>query len=195
MDFAREKKALRDLVESRLSGLELPRERYASHLEEVYRESGIFARSSVLVAFIPYKMEPDILPILEKWLKAGKELWLPRYERENRVYGLSRVGGLDFSWLEPGRWGILEPRSDLPRKDPPYDFGDDDIWFIPGVAFSENGVRLGHGGGYYDRLLHGSRGIRIGITYEMAIVADIPSAGHDEPVDYLLTETRFIQCV
>lgn len=190
-----EKKKLRNLVESRLSEKVLPRGAYLSHLKEVYATSLIFRKASALVAFIPYRMEPEILPIMEKWLEAGKELWLPCYERELRVYCLAKVGGLDSNWLESGRWGILEPRADLPRVNPPYLFNDEDIWFIPGVAFSENGVRLGRGAGYYDRMLHGSRGIRIGITYEAAVLPDIPSAEHDEPVDYLLTETRFLKCV
>ena len=56
--------------------------------------------------------------------------------------------------LEPGTWGIPEPppsrRDELARRIAPEAI---DLVVVPGLAFDRRGRRLGHGKGYYDRLL------------------------------------------
>jgi 5-formyltetrahydrofolate cyclo-ligase len=59
------------------------------------------------------------------------------------------------------------------------------ICVVPGVAFDQNGYRLGYGGGYYDRFLSGYTGFKIGICYEEFLM-DIPVEKHDERVDLIV---------
>ena len=68
------------------------------------------------------------------------------------------------------------------------------IWLVPGLAFSEDGARLGRGGGYYDRLLNGADGIKVGLLFECQLAAQIPVMDYDIRMDYLLTEARIINC-
>ena len=194
MELKAMKKEVRDLVTARLAGTVLPEGVHAARLMKLLFSPGEYSHASGLVAFIPYKMEPDILPILQEWLKSGRVLWLPCYDDASRAYTLAAVKGLDSAWLLPGKWGIPEPRPGLPRLHAPFPFAEDTLWLVPGVAFTESGKRLGRGGGYYDRMLRGSGGIRLGMTYDLAVLPDLPSTEHDESVDYLLTETRFIPC-
>jgi 5-formyltetrahydrofolate cyclo-ligase len=63
------------------------------------------------------------------------------------------------------------------------------------VAFDERGMRLGYGGGYYDRLLPRLRPgcLRIGLAFEEQILAEIPAESHDAMVDLIVTQTRAIR--
>ena len=70
-----------------------------------------------------------------------------------------------------------------------------DVWIVPGVAFDAEGHRLGHGMGYYDRLLARARSVarRIGVTTDRRIFPDIPSGRFDIPMDLVVTEERVIR--
>jgi len=89
--------------------------------------------------------------------------------------------------LVKGRLGAPEPPADAPVVD------HDAIAavVIPGVAFSEDGHRLGRGGGYYDATLPGMpAAARIGVAFDIQVVPTLPREAHDAPLDALVTETR-----
>lgn len=94
--------------------------------------------------------------------------------------------------LEPGPFGILEP-SVASRKLVAVD--DVDALVIPGVAFDDQGNRLGWGAGYYDRLLADARrGVPIiALAYECQIVPAIPPRDHDVRVSVIVTDQRVIR--
>lgn len=64
---------------------------------------------------------------------------------------------------------------------------------VPGLAFDRSGARLGHGGGYYDRLLDrlGPTALRVGVTADALALrpGSLPLEGHDQRVEVLATET------
>ncbi len=80
--------------------------------------------------------------------------------------------------LVVGRYGISEPAL----KDFPVHTAD--LCFVPGVAFGENGARLGRGGGYYDRFLQHFKGYKLGLCFG-SHVGDIY-------MDNVLTERGFL---
>ena len=61
---------------------------------------------------------------------------------------------------------------------------------IPCLACSEQGVRLGYGGGYYDRYLPQTDACKIVLCRERMLCDHIPSEPHDCPVDFIITEKR-----
>lgn len=61
---------------------------------------------------------------------------------------------------------------------------------LPGVAFGKNGNRLGRGKGYYDRTLEKFSGKKIGICFEIALIDDVPTSGHDIKCDFIVTENH-----
>ena len=69
-----------------------------------------------------------------------------------------------------------------------------DIALVPGIAFDEQGRRLGQGGGYYDRILPHLKpeAVAIGIAFDEQVIAEVPASTHDRRVDYILTPTRLI---
>lgn len=93
---------------------------------------------------------------IDRWC-AEKEILLPTVVGDDLV--LHRYTGPDC--LSPGSFGILEPSGE-----PFTDFDRIDLAVVPGMAFDSQGVRLGRGKGYYDRLLPRlPRAYRIGLCF------------------------------
>lgn len=68
-----------------------------------------------------------------------------------------------------------------------------DILIVPLAAFTEDGYRLGYGGGYYDRTLEKLRArgpvTAIGFSYEAQLADALPLEPTDQPLDIIVTET------
>jgi|GEM_PF-1664607 len=57
------------------------------------------------------------------------------------------------------------------------------LMLVPGLAFSEDGYRLGYGGGYYDRYVRDVSFQTLAMTYDFQIQASVPTEEHDSKVD------------
>ncbi|MEE8537746.1 MAG: 5-formyltetrahydrofolate cyclo-ligase, partial [Acidobacteriota bacterium] len=93
--------------------------------------------------------------------------------------------------LEPGYYGILEPRTDLTgRPARRFDIENVDMILVPGVAFDRRGGRMGHGQGFCDRLLRRARPQTplIALAFECQLVEVVPMEEHDHYVDKVVTE-------
>ena len=144
-----------------------------------------------LVAFCPFRKEPDIRPFLQNLLMQGRALYLPRYRRESSAYELVRIRSLEND-LTPGYYGIQEPVKSLIGAQPPFHAPMQQVWLVPGIAFDRSGNRLGRGKGFYDMLLEGADGVKIGVAYDCQIADAIPSELHDVSMDYVVTESQII---
>ena len=64
------------------------------------------------------------------------------------------------------------------------------------LAFQVDGVRLGQGGGYYDRALEALRARKsvfvLGLAYSGQQVENLPHEAHDQRLDAILTEKEYI---
>jgi 5-formyltetrahydrofolate cyclo-ligase len=91
------------------------------------------------------------------------------------------------SWdeLTVGTYRILEPRIEKIRRIEPSEI---DLIIVPGVAFDKSGNRLGHGKGYYDKLLQNTNAKTVGLAFEFQIVNEVPTESHDKAIDILITE-------
>jgi 5-formyltetrahydrofolate cyclo-ligase len=89
--------------------------------------------------------------------------------------------------LVRGPLGALEP----PPGAPEVALDEIECVLVPGVAFSEDGLRLGRGGGYYDATLkHMPRARRVGLAFDAQVLPALPREPHDVPLDAVVTETR-----
>jgi 5-formyltetrahydrofolate cyclo-ligase len=119
-----------------------------------------------------------------------KNIIVPLSNKENHTLTLSHLK----SWEELciGSYNILEPSIEKIRETKIQAI---DLIIVPGVAFDEHGGRLGHGKGYYDRLLSESKDIfKIGLCFEFQIFDNIPMDEHDVYMDLIVTEKRIIDC-
>lgn len=67
-----------------------------------------------------------------------------------------------------------------------------DVVLVPCVGFSEQAVRLGYGGGYFDRYLAAHPGVTaVGVAWELGrlSVAQLVAAPHDQPLVAVVTES------
>lgn len=67
---------------------------------------------------------------------------------------------------------------------------------MPCLGFDRHGMRLGYGGGYYDKTIKNMRfpAITCGVAYSDQEVSEIPHEYHDQPLDYIATERQLILC-
>ncbi|MFM8726912.1 MAG: 5-formyltetrahydrofolate cyclo-ligase, partial [Planctomycetaceae bacterium] len=70
-----------------------------------------------------------------------------------------------------------------------------DLIMVPGVAFDRRGARMGHGKGYYDKLLQHARlnTPLVALAFECQLFEEIPVADHDIFMDRLITEDHVYQ--
>ncbi|PTQ53778.1 MAG: 5-formyltetrahydrofolate cyclo-ligase [Hydrogenibacillus schlegelii] len=138
-----------------------------------------YRAAAVVAAYAPLPGEVDVRPLWTAVWEAGKTLALPRVEGRGRPLRFYRVE--PTAVLSPGTFGILEP--------PPEEAVDGaaiDLVLVPGLAFDRRGVRLGYGGGFYDRTLPGlRRALRVAPAFPWQIVDRLPAAAHDVRVDVL----------
>ena len=145
--------------------------------------SASFRYSETILAYYPREHEIDILPALRRALAMGKRIALPRCEGEH-IMTYRYVESLDG--LMPGMYDIYEPSADAPtyRECP----GHASLCLVPGVVFDTRGYRIGYGGGYYDRFLHGYGGSAAGIIYREFILPTLPSGRYDLALSVMITE-------
>ena len=67
------------------------------------------------------------------------------------------------------------------------DYSKIDLAVIPGMAFTQQGDRLGRGKGFYDRLLPKLHCPLIGIAFPFQILPVIPTEQHDIPMTELIS--------
>jgi len=142
--------------------------------------------------YVAIGTEPDTGPLLEALRMGGVRVILPV---------LLPDGDLDWAAyegeqaLQPGSRGTRSPAGPALGIDA---ITSADVVLVPGVAVDRSGVRLGRGGGSYDRALArvaGSTGPFTAIVlYADEIVDDLPHEVHDQHVDAAITPvgvTRF----
>ena len=145
-----------------------------------------YRRAGVVMAYAGIGSEVQTEPFLRAVLGDGKTLVLPRVKREERALDLYEIKDLARD-LRPGVWGIPEPDPDLSSA---AEFGAVDFAFVPGVAFDARGGRLGHGAGFYDKLLGstGGRPLLVAGAFEVQVVEELPVEPHDVFMDLVATE-------
>jgi 5-formyltetrahydrofolate cyclo-ligase len=125
--------------------------------------------------------EVDTSGIIERLLSAGHNVYLPRIN--GKIMSLIEVNG-NTEYIQ-NSYGIYEPAGE------PYE-GDVDICIIPLVAFDRSRVRLGRGGGFYDRFLQDSKALKIALAYSVQEYEIIPIEPHDIIMDMIITDREVI---
>jgi len=65
-----------------------------------------------------------------------------------------------------------------------------DVVVVPGLAFTDQGDRLGQGGGWYDRYLAEVRAdcTTVGVCFAEQVVGNVPVEAHDICMDHVVTD-------
>lgn len=143
------------------------------------------ARHVLLYLAMPEEVTIDAL--LNSGVSAGKQFYLPRCAPKRRLAIHSYVPG--ETPLRSGPFGIREPDADLvPEVDPALL----NMVIVPAVLLSEDGDRLGYGGGYYDRFLPrlSASCVRLGALPGPLVLPSLPCEAWDVALDLVLTENQ-----
>ncbi len=151
-------------------------------------------RGSRVALYASTPEELDTTEVIALALRRGCRVYLPR------IHGHRLARAMHFA--ESGerqrfnRFGIPEPHGAQSSSARSLD-----IVFVPLVGFDRHGVRLGMGGGYYDRALAFRRTrsvwrvpLLVGLAYALQEVEQITPAAHDVPLDLVITERGVIHC-
>jgi 5-formyltetrahydrofolate cyclo-ligase len=144
------------------------------------------AKTVLAYAALPSELDPA--PAIWMLRRRGVRIAYPRIEAPG-VLGMHCVD--HEVELVPGPFGLAQPSEHAPHVA----HDQIDAIIVPGVAFDEQGNRLGYGGGYYDRLLPMCRVDcrRIGIGFDEQVIACIPAQEHDAQMDLVVTPKRVIR--
>lgn len=134
-------------------------------------------------AFVPVGTEPWSPDGVEALRVAGHEVLLPVVPGRAVPLDWARFDGLDA--LAPGPIGLREPAG--PRLSPAA-IARARLVLVPGLAVDRCGVRLGRGGGYYDRSLPlATPGVPLVVVLnDEELVDALPAEPHDRPVSAVL---------
>ena len=183
LEPSRDKAVLRKQLQAERQAM-VDRHQRAVHLQEVLRVWLVTRGENSIGAYWPIKGEFDALPALFRWTEGEtdtkRQIGLPVINRETRH--------LRFHVWYPGcpmeddAYGIPKPK-DTEAFEP-------QLLLVPCVGFGPKGVRLGYGGGFYDRTLAGllPRPYTVGVGYAHGFIPWLTAEPHDVPLDAMLTE-------
>jgi 5-formyltetrahydrofolate cyclo-ligase len=142
------------------------------------------------MTYVSYNSEVDTIEFVKFCLANGKRIAVPKADNIQKVLIASELQNFERD-LHVGPFKVLEPRSTALR---PIDPTTIDVHIVPGVAFDEQGWRIGLGLGYYDRFLRTAAlsAAKIGLAYEVQVVETLPHEPWDVCMDYVVTENRVL---
>ena len=184
-DAAAEKAALRRVLRAHWQRASAPGEVTSALLTWIREQLSGLADPAV-AGYIRHGHEVDVEPMLQTLIAEGVAVVLPRIIGHNLEFVL-----WDGQSLTEGPYGLMEPQSDETRS-----ISGIQVLVVPAMACDESMVRLGRGGGFYDRTLQD-------LAAESAVVAvvgddallpagRIPREAHDIKVHVIATPTRVI---
>lgn len=146
----------------------------------------------VVAAYVPVGTEPGEPVMLDALAERCDTVLLP----------VARTGPggehLPLRWgryiageLTDGRFGLREPAG---PSLPPAALADAEVVLVPALAVDRRGVRLGRGGGFYDRSLPlcANRTRLVAVVRDCEVVDRLPREEHDVPMTHALTPGGFI---
>ena len=144
-------------------------------------ELPLWKQAGTVMMYCSLPGEPDTRILMETALKEGKTLLLPRCYEAGRMEALPVK---DPSELKPGTLGIPEPEPADGSAEQP----EPDLILVPCMAATPNGIRLGHGAGYYDRFLAEHPGKTVCLCFRKLLRSDLPAEDTDISMDLVISD-------
>lgn len=154
-------------------------------LQSVLRVWLVGRRETSIGAYWPIKGEFDPLPALYRWSEGGRDgavrrIGLPVAHRE--------TGSLRFHVWYPG-CEMEQDAYNIPKPKGTEEFAPE-ILVCPCLGFGPGGVRLGYGGGFFERTLNAvtPRPVTVGVSYTHGFLPLLRAGAQNFPLDAMLTE-------
>ncbi|CAK9298657.1 unnamed protein product [Gordionus sp. m RMFG-2023] len=159
-----------------------------------------YKKCTNVAIFLSMPDEIDTTPILKDIFNTNKKCFIPFYsEVPSKLMKMLPIYlWNDYLNLSLTKWNIKQ-HSEIQGNESLdiYDKNEElDLMFVPGLAFTNSGLRLGRGKGYYDRYLayikqkNITNGVKlpyiIALCYKISILSYIPTDAHDMIVDEII---------
>lgn len=183
------------IIAARQKLAEAERLRFSQRITAHLVELPAYMQAEVVLGYMSFGAEFTTGDWVQRVLQDGKQLLLPRVNKQTRQLDVYRVRDVVRD-VAPGAWDIPEPVE--ARCERIENLSAVDFILLPGVAFGRDGARLGYGGGFYDKLLQRmqqtARPALAAAAFAMQLAPDIPMEAFDRKVDWLVTESEVIDC-
>ncbi|HWJ66677.1 MAG TPA: 5-formyltetrahydrofolate cyclo-ligase [Nocardioides sp.] len=162
----------------------------ARAIAEVVLAAPEVRRAATVACYVSVGSEPGTSALLDRLVEDGKRVVVPLLMADNDLDWAPYTGAAS---LAPARRGLLEPVGEPLGVEA---VATADAVLVPGLAVGADGIRLGRGGGSYDRALGR---VPVGtftcvLLYDDERLPAVPSEPHDRPVTAVATPsgiTRF----
>jgi 5-formyltetrahydrofolate cyclo-ligase len=148
------------------------------------------ARARTVAAYVSVGSEPGTLTLLDALRARGVRVLLPALLPDNDLDWGAYTGEGSLARVRHGsKMALFEPAGE--RLGPDAVIAAD-VVLLPGLAVDARGMRLGRGGGSYDRVLArleraGARPALVVLLYDAEVVERVPAEAHDRPVRAVVT--------
>ncbi|MFJ9819920.1 5-formyltetrahydrofolate cyclo-ligase [Streptomyces sp. NPDC101151] len=148
------------------------------------------ARARTVAAYVSVGSEPDTLALLDALRARGVRVLLPALLPDNDLDWGEYAGPDSLARIQHGgKMALFEPSGEHLG---PAAVTAADVVLLPGLAVDARGMRLGRGGGSYDRVLArleraGACPALVVLLYDTEVVARVPAEAHDRPVHAVVT--------
>jgi 5-formyltetrahydrofolate cyclo-ligase len=147
----------------------------------------IVSRDDTVCAYLPVGAEPGSPQMVDRLRELCARVLLPVTRSDADGQPLALLWGVYVpGTLVAARYGLLEPAEPwLPSSV----VAQADLILVPALAVDRTGVRLGRGGGFYDRSLALCRpGTRlVAVVRDTEVVDELPREPHDVRMTHALT--------
>ena len=152
----------------------------ASWEQELYLhlfQSQMWQEAQALGMTLSTRLELATAPIIERAWAEGKTVMVPKVLGPGLMEFIKINSGTKY---EESSFGIKEPiKSDI------IDPSELDLLLVPGVAFREDGYRIGFGGGFYDRYLTRYKGATCSLVFPIQLSAAWEPSEFDQKVQQI----------
>ncbi|MFF7470729.1 5-formyltetrahydrofolate cyclo-ligase [Streptomyces sp. NPDC008092] len=148
------------------------------------------ARARTVAAYVSVENEPGTLTLLDALVTRGVRVLLPALLPDHDLDWGAYTGEGSLARVQHGgKMALFEPSGERLGPDAVLDA---DAVLLPGLAVDARGMRLGRGGGSYDRVLArleraGARPALVVLLYDTEVVERVPAQAHDRPVQAVVT--------
>jgi len=152
-------------------------------------EMNEFKQASTILFYISYDNEVHTHNMIKESMSNRKKIIVPITDKDNKKLLLSELK--NWNDLSHGAYNILEPRKECIIE---VSLDSIDLILVPGIGFDKHGHRIGHGGGYYDKLLENATAQSIGLAFHLQVLDKIYVEKHDVSIHKIITEKEIIYC-
>lgn len=155
---------------------------------KILYDTDVYNNAKQIFTYINYSSEAETVPLIRKAISDGKTVAAPIIRKNSRDLIFAKFQSVRD--LIPNRLSILEP---VPMASNLLNSNKSTLLIVPGLAFNNEGYRLGYGGGFYDKYISENQTLaNIGIYYSFQYSENLPIESHDQKLDMIITDGGII---